>query len=52
LNRVREAIEEVKTGAAIEVRGAVCPPDPEGLPLLSHLTVRGSVLDDPKLNAR
>jgi hypothetical protein len=34
--------------SAIEVRGALCFPDPEGLPLFSQLSVRDVVIDGPK----
>jgi hypothetical protein len=41
---VRQEIED----ASIEVRGALCFPNPDGLPLFSRLVVREVVIDGPK----
>jgi hypothetical protein len=36
----------------IEIRGALCFPEPDGLPLLGQLSVRGIILDGPKAVAK
>ncbi len=35
-------------GSQIDVRGALCFPDPDGLPIFGHLKVRAILIDGPK----
>lgn len=44
LGYVRAALGD----SSIEVRGALCFPNPDGLPLFSQLSVRDIVIDGPK----
>lgn len=44
---VRTALSRAGEGE-IDVRGALCFPDPDGLPLLRQLVVRDTVIDGPK----
>lgn len=45
---VRDALGSVDEEEAVLVRGVLCFPNPDGLPLLSQLSVRGIVIDGPK----
>ena len=45
---VRTALRGVASGEEIEIRGALCFPNPDGLLLLSGLKVREVVIDGPK----
>jgi hypothetical protein len=44
---VRKALAEIERGT-IDVRGALCFPHPDGLPVVSHLTVRDIRIDAPR----
>jgi hypothetical protein len=49
---VRAALAKLSLGQEIEVRGALCFPNVEGLPLFGHIEIRGIVVNGPKPVAR
>jgi hypothetical protein len=49
---VRTALHGVRFADPVEIRGALCFPDPDGLPLVSGLKVREVVIDGPKRIAK
>jgi hypothetical protein len=51
VDAVREALDELAVGE-VDVRGALCFPDPDGLPVFGQLKVRDVVVDCAKPVAR
>lgn len=48
VERQRGYVRAALGDSSIKVRGALCFPDPEGLPMFSQLSVRDIVIDGPK----
>lgn len=48
VGHVRDALSDHPAASAVEVRGALCFPNADGLPLVSQLRVRDVVIDGPK----
>lgn len=45
---VRDALRDVPLASEVEVRGALCFPNPDGLPLFKQLRVRGITIEGPR----
>jgi hypothetical protein len=49
---IRAALAKLKLGQEIEVRGALCFPNVDGLPLFAQIEIRGIIVNGPKPVAR
>jgi hypothetical protein len=52
IEQVRAALAKVNLGQEIDVRGALCFPNVDGLPLFGQIEIRGIIVNGPKPVAR